>query len=235
MTTCCKSLLLAAFCGAAASAQAQVFEFTGWDFNTPDNDDSTGTLLPSVGTGSVAAVGSTQFLFGHATSSSEGPAANNSALHIVAPAGAAAGDQIGVTFSISAAGYSDISLFFDALLPAGSPNTFSVEYSLNSGGSWTEYGTFSATESFWGTPNTGNWANAHLVDFTGTPAADNNAGIQLRIVTTLSGAIVSPETLLELDRVYGSVDITPVPEPAETAAAFGAAALAAAVWLRRRR
>lgn len=235
MTAISKVALLATFGAAALSANAAVFEFTGWNFNTYDSDDSTGTLLPSVGIGSVAAVGTTQFLFGHSSASSEGPAADNSSLHIVAPAGAGAGDQIGVTFSISSAGYAGISLFFDALLPAGSPNTFSVEYSLNSGGSWTGYGTFSATQSSWGTPNTGNWADAHLVDLTGNPAADNNAGIQLRIVTTLSGPIVSQETLLELDRVYGSVDVTPVPEPAETAAAFGAAALAAAVWLRRRR
>jgi hypothetical protein len=220
--------------GLTLPAQAALFDFAVWDFNTYDNDGSTGTLLPSVGNGQVNPVGGTLLKFGFASGSSEaGP--DNSALRLVAPAGANVGDSIGADFTIPTIGYSQIQLRFDRLRPADSPQTFQVEYSYDDGGTWSEYGTFGPSGSTWGVGVEGFWSNSTLLDLRGDTAADNHPGLRFRVQTTLLSDVASDETVLELDRVIAFVDVvTPVPEPTALAMAVGLVALTAGRWYWRR-
>jgi len=223
MTKHFKRTLLPLATGVAVSAQAALFDVAVWDFNTYDAEASTGTLLPSVGSGQVNPVGGTLLEFGFASGSSE-TGADNSALRLVAPAGASMGDSIGADFTISTLGYSQIQLRFDRLRPAGSPQTFQVEYSYDAGGTWLEYGTFGPSGSTWGVDTEGSWSNSTLLDLSADTGADNHPGLRFRVQTSLLADVAADETVLELDRV---IAFTSVPEPTALAAAVALGALAA--------
>lgn len=234
MTKHFKRIFLPLVTGMAVSAQAALFDVAVWDFNTYDAEASTGTLLPSVGSGQVNPVGGTLLEFGFASGSSEaGP--DNSALRLVAPSGASMGDLIGADFTISTLGYAQIQLRFDRLRPAGSPQTFHVEYSYDAGGTWLEYGTFGPSGSTWGVDTEGSWSNSTLLDLSADTAADNHPGLRFRVQTSLVNDVATDETILELDRVITFVDTpTPVPEPTALAVGLALGALAAGRRLGRR-
>lgn len=218
----------------AASAAAASFDFAGWNFNTTDNDGATGTLSPSLGTGTLTGLGGTVLQFGGATGSSEGVFTDNSSLWVVAPAGSQAGDLVGVEFAVSSSGYTAIEAAFDLHLQAAPVAAVRFEYSFDGGGNWTEYGNFSASGSTWGVWVPGTWSNRNLVDLRAEAAADHNPDLRFRILTTLAGTVGADEKLFELDQVVVASDLGAVPEPAETATVMGLGLGVAALIARRR-
>ncbi len=101
--------------GFAASSHAAII--TQWNFNsaTPDANTATGTLTPSIGSGSVSLVGSTTSTF---ASGSPGDPANsgtdNSGLNVTTwPAQGTGSGTAGVRYNGATTGYKDIVLNFD--------------------------------------------------------------------------------------------------------------------------
>lgn len=223
-------LLVSAFAAVAAASQAAII--TQWNFNSnpPDGSTGTGSLLPSIGAGSAALIGTTTATFASGVGSTDLAATDNSGWNTSTyPAQGTNSGVNGTQYTVSTVGYGGISFVFDMRHSNTSSKWVEVLYSVNGGG-FTSAGTFSA-------PQGDTWNNGRTVNLLGAGGATSVAVKVVSIFAPGTGGYVASTTgssyatsgTMRYDMV--TFNGTAVPEPATLAAiAVGCGAL-----LRRRR
>lgn len=170
----CASVLVASASHAAIIAQ--------WNFNSspPDSSTSTGSYLPSVGSGSIAGIGGVTGDFSSNTGalnagSTDTTATDNTCLRTYNyPAQGTGSGTGGVELTVSTLGKSGVKLSFDHRHDAGSSRWLEVQAD---GGA----GFFTAQQIE--VPQTNlNWAN-EVVNLSSFSVLNNKASVKIRIVT----------------------------------------------------
>mgnify|MGYP006192295269 FL=1 len=223
---------------ALGNAHADVI--TQWTFNstTPDGATGTGSVLPSVGTGSLSLIGGvTNPSFNSGVGSSDPAASDNSGLQTTTYGSQGAGNNgRGIEVKASSVGFEDVVFSYDLRHSNTSSRYELAQYSLD-GVNFIDYAVFDG-----GLGDT--WFNARTIDLSSIAGADDNANLAFRVVATFapgtSGYLASDASKTfagsgtwRFDMVSVSGTATPVPEP--TSAAAGLAGLAAIGFLARRR
>jgi len=227
--------LLAATLLAAGSAHADVL--TQWNFNSavPDGNTATGTLVPSVGSGTASLVGgvSATFASGAASGGSSDPAgSDNSGWNLTTFAAQGTGDLTrGAQFAVDTTGHTGVVVRWDQRHSNTAAAHAQFQYSLD-GVSFTSFGApFAATAG-------DSWFNGRTVDLGGVAGVADNASFAFRIVATFApggsgyvasnpGSSYATGGTWRLDMV--TVSAAPIPEPSTYAMlALGLVAVAAA-------
>jgi hypothetical protein len=131
--------------------------------------------------------------------------------------------------SLSTTGYTGISLNFDMTRSASGPQNFKVDISTNGGSSWATIGTVVVLQN--GAAPNASWTSAaynaaYTTTFTGITAADNQATLLIRWISTSASSSTGGTARIDNVQVQGTL----VPAPG-AAALIGLAGLMA----RRRR
>jgi endonuclease/exonuclease/phosphatase family metal-dependent hydrolase len=160
-----------------------------WNFNSapPDASTTTGSLAPSVGSGTAALVGGTTQTF--ASGSTTDPASSdNSGWNTSSyPATNAANKTAGVRFNVSTAGRQNISIRWDEKASSTGSKYVRLQYSTDGGTTFTDYATTTSVSS-------SNF-EAKTNDLSGITAVNNNPNFVFRIVAEFeSTAIASANT-----------------------------------------
>lgn len=169
-----------------AGAQASVFvpPITQWNFNShpADTSNSTGSNLPSIGSGTATLVGGVTggFASGTANGGSSDPAlTDNTGWQTTAYAAQGTGDKSrGVQFNVSTVGFKDIAISYDLRHSNTSSRYELVQYSLDG---------INFIDSTMFDGNAGDtWFKGRSVDFSSIAGVADNANFAFRIVTTFA-------------------------------------------------
>ncbi len=196
---------------------------TQWNFNSnpADGSSSTGTLVPSLGSGTAATVGTV--VTTHNSGSPGDPLGtsdvNNTSWRTATfPPQGTGNKTCGVQFNFSTAGYENITLSWDQANSGGGNKYYRVQYSIDGGAIWTEKDVVINTQTngnTWNTP-------IATISFNGVSGASQNPNFAVRIVSELESTAVggiaeyvavvptsaySPTAFLRLDLVTLSGDI----------------------------
>jgi len=170
---------------AVLQGSAQAATLTQWNFNTvpvADANPVTGTLTPSIGTGTVSRVGGTTGTFVTADdggSSTDSQVGDDSALDTTTyPAATALNKTAGVEFRVSTVGQQDVQVIFDQYFSATSSRYSQFQYSLN-GANFVDFGS-----QVVGVTNT--WSNNNRFNLSSILGANNNANFAFRIVSAFA-------------------------------------------------
>lgn len=165
---------------------------TQWNFNTD--------LLPTIGAGSVVAVGgTTQTLVSGAGSTDlvqPGQALNTTSY----PAQNTGSGTAGTQFNISTSGYTDLSFSFDIRLSNTAANTYLVQYNpdvTNGLSPWISVDTLIYSTG-------GVFINNQVIDFTAHPAANNNPNLGIRVVSAFDLASSTSYVAVNSGSTYGT-------------------------------
>ncbi|MCS7289554.1 MAG: ExeM/NucH family extracellular endonuclease [Roseiflexus sp.] len=179
------ALLVAGAFVAPQRAAATSTIITQWTFNSPvpDNNTTTGTTDPAIGSGTASLVGGTTATFasGDVNNRSSDPATgDDSAWNTTNYAPQGTEDrQRGAQFAVSTVGYQNIRFSFDLRHSNTAANTVALLYSTDGGATFTEATTFVA--------NAGDtWFNDRSFDFSGIPALNNNPNVVFRVVAAFA-------------------------------------------------
>jgi hypothetical protein len=200
----------------AAPAVAQAGTLAQFNFDTLDNNASTGTLAASLGSGSLSLVGGPTTFFGFGTGSTD-PAvgAQNSALGLGGfPAQGVGSGTVGLQGAVSTAGFEHVVLLFDQKNQPSSNKFYEVQVRTAAAGPFVPVATY-------GIAAADVWENAKTFNLSSlAPAVNNNADFAFRIVGVFdpnSNQYVASEagyngsipTLFDMVTIQASV----VPEP----------------------
>lgn len=172
--------------GVAAVANADVI--TQWTFNSnpADANTATGTLAPASGTGTAATFGAVTNTFNSGNTNDTTSPGDNSRWSVTTFAAQSTGSGTrGVTYNVSTAGYTAISINYWHRFSNTSNRFSQVEYTLDGS-------TYAIIASFENTSGGDAWNN-YNVDFSSVTGADNNANFGVRITSIFgsSGAYVA--------------------------------------------
>ncbi|MES2799402.1 MAG: choice-of-anchor I family protein [Bacteroidota bacterium] len=176
--TICLGLLICSF-----TSFAQVI--TKWDFNSvpSDGSTSTGSFLPSSGTGTLTLIGGTTSTFA-AGNSADPNSADNSGLNTTTyPASATNSETAGIQFNVPTTSFSNIVVEFMQRLSNTANNTYVLQYTLdNTAGVvvWATAQTFTFVPQATGTGDT--WYT-RSVDLSAISGLDNNPNAGFRLVS----------------------------------------------------
>lgn len=241
-------------------ASAQLI--TQWNFNSvvPDASTSTGSVLPSIGSGAASVIGGVSASFA-AGSPRDGAASDNTAWSLAGwPSQGTASGTAGAQFMVSTAGFfGPIQVSFDLRQTTTASERFQLQATsdgvnfFNVSGGTATFGTvgnntatsFDASGLFINTAANSSQAFVQSVtySFLAGSAFENNANFGFRLVSVFDGAgydaagataNYGTSGTLRLDLVTVSSVGAAVPEPATNALLMGACALAAVVWRRQR-
>jgi hypothetical protein len=178
---------VAAVCLAAGSALAQSV-ITQWNFNSPvpDNNISTGTIAPSIGSGVASPTGgiNVSFASGAASGGSSDPAIDDDSGWQTTsyPLPGTGNKSAGPRFSVSTCGFTGITVNFDVRHSNSSSRWVRFQYTLDgSVGSpvWIDGPLFNA-----GTGASGDtWFNVRSADLSAVTGVNNNQNFSFRVVT----------------------------------------------------
>ncbi|MGQ3052756.1 MAG: PEP-CTERM sorting domain-containing protein [Roseateles sp.] len=169
---------------AAAALPSQALVVTQWNFNSvvADNSLSTGSLSPSVGSGTLSLLGGVTGAFGSGSAnggSSDPATVDDTALQTTGYRAQGVGDNTaGVRFDVSTLGLQGISLSYDLRHSNTSARHERVQYTLD-GSTFNDIALFTAAAG-------DTWFNNRSVDLSGIAGAANNANFGLRIVSTFA-------------------------------------------------
>ncbi|MBU6413992.1 MAG: PEP-CTERM sorting domain-containing protein [Planctomycetes bacterium] len=174
-------IAMLALAGLAAVANADVI--TQWTFNSnpADANTATGTLTPATGSGTAATLaGNTQVFNSGNTNDTSSPGDNSRwSVTTFAAQGTGSGAR-GVTYNVSTAGYTGISVNYWHRFSNTSNRFSQVEYTLDGS-------TYAVFTSFENTSGGDAWNN-YNVDFSSVAGANNNASFGVRITSIFGGA-----------------------------------------------
>lgn len=177
-----KTLLTLALAAAALPSHAVVV--TQWNFNSvpADSSASTGTQLPSIGTGSLSLIGGVTggFSSGAANGGSSDPASiDDTGLQTTGYKAQGTGNATaGVFFKVSTVGFQGISFSYDLRHSNTSARHERVQYTLDGT-------TFNDIALFTGAAGD-TWFNNRSVDLSGIAGASNNANFGVRVVASFA-------------------------------------------------
>ncbi|MDO8962284.1 MAG: PEP-CTERM sorting domain-containing protein [Methylophilus sp.] len=206
-----------------ATSQAYAADITQWNFNSvpADSSTTTGSLIASVGVGSLSTLGSvTQtFASGSANGGSSDPVTvDDTGLSTLTYAAQGTSNKLtGVQFNVSTLGFEDIVLAYDIRHSNTSSRYEQVQYSLD-GINFVDVALFDG--------NAGDtWFNQRTVDLSTIAGVNNNASFAFRVVSafapntsayaasnTGSNYATSGTWRFDMVTVSGNT-IAPVPEP----------------------
>jgi len=163
---------------------------TQWNFNNGDGLNNTGTLVPSVGSGTAAAVGS---LVGHDNFNAAGGSSDplltdpdNTAWRMLNfwPAQGTANKTAGIQLFISTGGWQNITLSWDQLNSTAASKYYRVQYSIDNGTNWVDKDvvTNASGGNGWQLP-------IATISFATVPGANNNTNFGVRIVSELESTV----------------------------------------------
>ena len=229
--------LAIAFTLLVASAAAQSQTLTKWNFNSvpPDASTATGSLLPSVGSGTATLVGTTGS-FASGVGSTDPAAIDSSGWGTSGYATQGTGDRTrGVQFNVSTVGFNLIAVSWDQRLSNTAARSAQFQYSLN-GTNFTDFGAV-----FSGSPGDA-WYNNRSVDLSSVTGVGNNANFAFRVVAAFepSTSAYAPATTSSTYATTGTwrfdqVSVTAVPEPGTYAIMLAGLAMIGFMALRRNR
>lgn len=161
---------------------------TQWNFNSnpADADNTTGTATPSIGAGTITAIGGATTLFasaspGSGVSSDPAAAVDNSGFGLTTwPAQGTNNKTAGIQFTASTVGYTSIIVSFDLRQSNTGPRHFTVQYNTN----------ITATTPVWvdfvedSTTIGDVFVNNRSYNLSSITALNNNANAGFRIVTS---------------------------------------------------
>ena len=156
---------------------AHAVNLARFDFNTPDNNAATGTLVSTTGAGTLAALGGATTFFGFGTGSSDPElGANDSALGLGGfPAQGVGSGTVGLAGAVSTAGFNRVLLHLDQKNQPSSNKFYAVQVRTAPAGPFVDVATYGIAAS-------DIWENNKTFDVTNTvPAAANNANFAFRI------------------------------------------------------
>jgi hypothetical protein len=224
----------------ACSANAAIL--SQWDFNDGDDHASTGTLVPAVGSGSLALVGGTTDLFTFGSDSDPALGELDSSWSVGNyPAQGTGTGTAGFEGFVSTAGFQNLSIAFDFRNQPSANKWFALQATSDHGATWNDVETF-------GVAAVDTWFTQSFAISAALPAADDNALFGFRVVAVFepgttsyaaSNAGYNPTFGLQYDML--TVTGQPVPEPTTTwmlAAGFIVVVLSPrlrAAYARRRR
>lgn len=171
------ALLLATILTSAFVARAAVM--TSWNFNSvpPDANVATGTLIPSIGTGTASGVGGVNVL-SYFTGSAGDPAAaggDNSGWSATGfPLSTVGNKTAGVQFNTGTAGFTDIVVKWEQRA-SGTASKFTRFQYTTDGTSWIDSTLFAFTNA--------SFFDTRSVDLSSVAGVDNNALFAFRIVS----------------------------------------------------
>ena len=226
-----------AFTLLVASTAAQSQTLTQWNFNSvpPDASTATGSLLPSVGSGTATLVGTTG-TFSSGVGSTDPAAIDNSGWGTTGYATQGTGDRTrGVQFNVSTVGFNLIAVSWDQRLSNTAARSAQFQYSLNG----TNFNDFGAV--FSGSPGDV-WYNNRSVDLSSVTGVGNNANFAFRVVAAfepLTSAYAAATTTSTYSTAgtwrFDQVSVTAVPEPGTYAMMLAGLAMIGFMAARRSR
>jgi autotransporter-associated beta strand protein len=157
-------------------------KITQWNFNsgTPDDDVTTGTTSPSLGSGSFALVGSGMSNNGFNTGSASDPAASdNAGRALQGPSNSSTVNKTGgFRAAVSTVGYKDIAVSGELWVAARTSGYWRGQYTTN-GTDWVDRMVIDRRAAFLA----GGTGYIYFSDdLTGLPCVDNNASFAYRVV-----------------------------------------------------
>lgn len=206
-----------------AAGNVQAADITQWNFNSvpADASTSTGSLIASVGVGSLNTLGSVTQTFASGTSnggSSDPITTDDTGLSTLTYAAQGTNNKLtGVQFNVSTLGFENIAVSYDLRHSNTSSRYEQFQYSLD-GTNFVDFALFDG--------NAGDtWFNGRTVDLSAISGADNNANFAFRVVSafapgtsayaaanTGSSYATSGTWRFDMVTVSGSA-VAPVPEP----------------------
>src|SRR5579885_3066457 len=153
------------------------------NFNSqpPDANNSTGTLSPSIGIGTITLLGGVTGNYGPASSaggnaSSDPTTTDDTALVLTGfPTQSTNNRRAGFQIALSTVGYRNLVLQFDSNSSASADRYLDLQVSTNGGTSFSEAGLFTTTTA-------NNWAT-FSVNLSSISALNNNPSVVLKLVT----------------------------------------------------
>lgn len=183
-----KRLLLFGFMAISVCTFSQSY-IANWNFNSSVNDalTSTGTLVPSLGVGTISTIGGTSSTFA-AGNTPDLNTTDNSGLNTTSyPAQGLSPKAAGIQLDIPTTGYNRVVLEFYQRLSNTAANTWVLQYTLDNTGLstggivvWTDATTYTFTPAPTGTGDT--WYYRSF-DFSGISALNNNNLAAFRVVS----------------------------------------------------
>lgn len=206
-----------------AAGNVQAADITQWNFNSvpADTSTTTGSLIASVGVGSLSTLGSVPQTFASGTSnggSSDPITTDDTGLSTLTYAAQGTNNKLsGVQFNVSTLGFENIAVSYDLRHSNTSSRYEQFQYSLD-GTNFVDFALFDG--------NAGDiWFNNRSVDLSDIAGADNNANFAFRIVSAFapgtsayaasnSGSSYATSGTWRFDMVTVSgTTVAPVPEP----------------------
>lgn len=154
----------------AAAPVSHAAIITQFNFNstTPDGTSTTGSLAPSIGTGSLNLIGGTTSTFASGSGSTDPASTDNTALNTTGyPTQGTGSGTAGVRFNVSTAGFTGISISFDLRQSNTASQYFQLQASTN-GTTFTNVSGGTASILTQGSGNTATFSNTGLLSSTTT-------------------------------------------------------------------
>ncbi|MDI1260221.1 PEP-CTERM sorting domain-containing protein [Aquabacterium sp.] len=185
-----------------------------WSFNSDDGLVSTGSLTPTIGSGSLALIGGATSFFTSGSPNDPATFPLDSSLSVGNyPAQGVGSGTTGLEGWVSTLGYADVMLSFDFKTQPSGNKWFALQASDNSGSSWLDVAVFGVSAA-------DTWFTKTFNVSSLLPSVNNNLGFGFRLVAAFkpgtnfyeaSEAGYNGDFGLQSDQL--SVQATVVPEP----------------------
>lgn len=167
-----------------AAAQSQ--EIAVWNFNSnpPDATTTTGSVIPSVGTGTLVLQGTTA-TFATGSGSGDTTSADNSAYNTSTyPSQGTKNKEAGIAFFVSTKGFEKISLQWDNRHSNTASRWIQLQYTTDSV-NWVDYDSIGTdTAGLYRAPQGDTWYKGRSANLSHVSGVEDNAKFGFRVVTT---------------------------------------------------